>query len=373
VLTSKADDAVRATKLNDVALSPRRDLAAVWGWHGVVVVSTESLEARWDIEGMMPVFSPDNRDLAVADSKGISLYSLTARSLRARLAVGNAVDAIAYSDDGKLLAAAERGGPIHIWNIASGERIATLTSSQKTTALVFDRQGTHLAVASKDGAAALWNIETGKPDWSLRPAGTIVRVWFGPRDRWLMFVRDSGPARIVDRMTGRELAALPHRDEGMVGALNAQKTRAALGSEYIYAPTAIGSRAPVTVWNVANLAPGMLPERTLSGHSGIISSLDFSPNGRWLVTGGLDDAVIVWDLSDGEMIDSYRYSAGGVFRAVFGGDSHHIVVADRDGRVALHDCVPCGSGATLVTAARNKIVQPLSADQRRRYLDGIDR
>jgi len=369
VLTSKADDAVRATKLNDVALSPRRDLAAVWGWHGVVVVSTESLATRWDIDAMMPRFSPDNRDLAVTDLKGVSLYSLATRSPRARLEVGKAIEAMAYSEDGKLLATAEMGGPIHIWDIASGQRTVTLPASQKTAALAFDRQRRHLAVASKDGAAMLWNLETGKPEWSLPRAGEIVRMWFGPDDRWVMFVRDSGPVRVVDRTTGRELAALPHRDEGLVGALNPKKTLLALGSEYIYAPTAAGSRAPVTVWNLANLAPAMLPERTLSAHSGIISSLDFSPDGRWLVTGGLDDAVIVWDLSDGEVIDSYRYSSGGVFRAVFGGDGHHIVVADRDGHVALHDCVPCGSGAALLAAAQARIARQLSAEQRRRYLD----
>jgi WD40 repeat protein len=191
VLTSKADDLVRATKLNDVAISRRRDLAAVWGWHGVVVVSTESLATRWDIDAMMPVFSPDSRDLAVTDLKGVSLYSLATRSPRARLEVGKAIDAMAYSEDGKLLATAVMGGPIHIWDLASGQRTVTLPASQKTTLVAFDRQRRHLAVASTDGAAVLWNLETGKPEWSLPHGAAIVRMWFGPEDRWVMFVRDS--------------------------------------------------------------------------------------------------------------------------------------------------------------------------------------
>ena len=184
----------------------------------------------------------------------------------------------------------------------------------------------------------------------------------------MILVLASGSARVVQRATGREVAVLTHRQgyNGGIGAVNSPKTLLAVGSSYIYAPSATGYRAPVTVWNLANVAPAMLPERTLSGHTGSITSLDFSPDGRWLITGGLDDAVLVWDLNGGDVIDSYRFGSGGVFHAVLGADGHHVMVADRDGRVALHECVPCGGGAALVSAAEAKITRPLSADQRRR-------
>src|SRR5229473_6423091 len=37
-----------------------------------------------------------------------------------------------------------------------------------------------------------------------------------------------------------------------------------------------------------------------SGHSSSISSLAFSPNGKWLASGGLDRSIIFWIASTGE-------------------------------------------------------------------------
>lgn len=78
------------------------------------------------------------------------------------------------------------------------------------------------------------------------------------------------------------------------------------GSRRLPCPIALlGHDSPLEAYWLA-------PERTLSGHSAPTTSIDFSPDGRWLVTGGLDDAVLVSNLSDGEILDSNAYSRGGV-------------------------------------------------------------
>lgn len=263
-------------------------------------------------------------------------------------------------------------GPIDVWEVATGARRVALPSRERAILVAFDRQGRQIVAVSKDGTATLWSLVDGTPTWSVRGTAAIAGAWFGPGDRWVALVPASGATRLVDRATGRELSAFSHRDgyQAQTGALNAAKTWLALGSDYMYAPSALGYRAPVTLWNLTDLAPKMLPERSLVGHSSAITSIDFSPDGRWLVTGGLDNAVLVWDLSDGQIVDSNHYSTGGVFRALFAGDGHHIVVADREGRVSLHDCVPCGNDTALLAVARAKIVSPLSEDQRRRHLPG---
>ncbi|SCU90172.1 LAME_0E07360g1_1 [Lachancea meyersii CBS 8951] len=46
--------------------------------------------------------------------------------------------------------------------------------------------------------------------------------------------------------------------------------------------------------------------RQLWGHSNRISSFDFSPEGRWIVSASLDSSVRVWDLPTGTCIDGIR-------------------------------------------------------------------
>jgi WD40 repeat protein len=372
-LAWRSDDHILAVKLNDLVLSPQRDWAAVWGWHGTVVTRTASLDMKWIAtdDSMAPVFSPDNRDVALSGMKGVTIYRLATRSPRLRLETGAAANVMAYNPDGKLLATSLSSGTVDVWDTVSGKRTARLPLGQRATALAFDRQSNYIAVAVREHGMVLWDLKTGKLLWSLPLAGRIQRIAFGAGARWLVFVPDAAAARVVDVKTGRELATLNHREEGLIGALSPGNTHLALGSKYTFAPTALGSRAPVTLWNLASLAPTMQPERTLVAHSGIITSVDFSPDGRWLATGGLDDAVLVWDLSAGEVIDTYRRSHGGVFRAVFTADSRHIIVADREANVALHDCVPCGDLAPLVEAAQARIVRPLTVEQRRRYVGAL--
>jgi WD40 repeat protein len=38
--------------------------------------------------------------------------------------------------------------------------------------------------------------------------------------------------------------------------------------------------------------------RTFSGHTNGVETLAFSPDGRWLVSGGRDQSIRVWDVGD---------------------------------------------------------------------------
>lgn len=63
----------------------------------------------------------------------------------------------------------------------------------------------------------------------------------------------------------------------------------------------------------------------LSGHTGKVSVLDFSPDGRWLVSGGADQTVRVWDLAHAAPLVAptvLQGHPGGVHAIAFSPDGH---------------------------------------------------
>ncbi len=70
-----------------------------------------------------------------------------------------------------------------------------------------------------------------------------------------------------------------------------------------------------------------------SGHSSSISSLAFSPNGKWLASGGLDRSIILWNASTGEQTRKWTSQNSNVTQLVFSPDSKRLVSADDGGVV----------------------------------------
>jgi len=70
-----------------------------------------------------------------------------------------------------------------------------------------------------------------------------------------------------------------------------------------------------------------------SGHSSSVSALAFSPDGKWLASGGLDRSIILWNLSTGEQTRKWASQNSNVTQLVFSPDSKRLVSADDGGIV----------------------------------------
>ena len=72
--------------------------------------------------------------------------------------------------------------------------------------------------------------------------------------------------------------------------------------------------------------------RTLEGHSGVVSAVALTADGRRAVSASADRSVVVWDLESGEALCRFVGDAG-FYAVAVSGDGGVILAGDAGGRV----------------------------------------
>ena len=149
------------------------------------------------------------------------------------------VTAIAFSPDGKLLATADRGGGIIVWESDKGKEYVTLPGHKVAVTGVAFMMGV-VASASEDGAIKLWDVKEGKEikSWAAHPGG-VESVDFTPDGRLVSSGRDK-TAKVWDQTGKQIMASQPFSDIAL---------RAEIAGERVVAGDWTGT---VRVWNLAD-------------------------------------------------------------------------------------------------------------------------
>lgn len=73
------------------------------------------------------------------------------------------------------------------------------------------------------------------------------------------------------------------------------------------------------------------------GHSKYITSADFHPEGKYAVTGGFDNSIILWNIESGKQIRMYNRHTGPIWSVVFSPDGKQILSTSADQTAKLYD------------------------------------
>ena len=278
------------------------------------------------VEGV--AFSPDGRLLATASmDKTARLWDpATGDCLRTLTGHDGEVFGVAFSPDGRLLATASMDKTARLWDPATGDCLRTLTGHDGDVyGVAFNPDGRLLATSSDDHKARLWDPATG--DCLRTLTGHDGEVWgvaFSPDGRLLATASDDKTARLWDPATGDCLRTLTGHDGEVFGM--------AFSPDGRLLATASDDKT-ARLWDPAT--GDCL--RTLTGHDGEVFGMAFSPDGRLLATASMDKTARLWDPATGDCLRTLTGHDGEVVGVAFSPDGRLLATASFDETARLWD------------------------------------
>jgi len=137
------------------------------------------------------ILDPAGNRLACASRHDARVDILDVVSGRSLLTVSNppGVSAVAWSSDGRWLAAAGLDFRIGVWDSASGRQLGVLAGhSSLITSIVFNHAGDRLASSGYDDVVRLWDVDSGRQIAGYPGGGRDLQ--FSPDDRQLLGWQD---------------------------------------------------------------------------------------------------------------------------------------------------------------------------------------
>ncbi len=311
-------ETLRERRLLDTG-SPIRAVALRPGAGSAEVVSAGAAGRvqRWDAVTLQPLgppltgpasevlavaYSPDGRRIAAGDLDGqLWIWDTDRGAVLARgaaIAGDGAIRALLYSPDGRRILTGGVGRPLRVHDAASGRALGTVTDepSEVNSALALSPDGRTLAAADV-GTLWLWSWGGGRwvgralgEEAALERIGATEALAFDGTGQWLAAGSRGlqGWVTVWEVATGRPVGQ-PVQVTGSVGSL--QFLPQPVDGGPAAAPALLVGARGLETWDVAS---GLRLETWMHAQYGNLHGLALSADGRWGVSGGSDGLLRVW-------------------------------------------------------------------------------
>ncbi len=228
-------------------------------------------------------FAPDGQRVAlVSQDNSVRWYDLNDGTERVRVTLASTPQWMEHSPDGKYLAY-EAFMRFIVVDIATSAKIAEFTHTSTLTALAWHPNGRYLAVGYRNGDLLLFDTVRSRGRWLHSHMQYVSAITFEAGGQMVASSSWDSTQRFCDPVTGRTLFETK-------GGSQIESTSD--GRWFVFLDDDGGIRArenlPSSVFRTVALAE-------LDEHS---SGVDFSPDGRWLVSGS-KMGLRIWDMSRG--------------------------------------------------------------------------
>jgi WD40 repeat protein len=309
--------------------------------------------------------SPDGSMLITTDyhNRIAEAWDVRARQLSYTFDLhSDGVSSAAFDTAGQRLLLTSRDGTASLWNMPVRPQWQLESHEFAPRTLRFDADGRTLLVGGGDygqGRAELFDVETRA---SLRRydghQSAVVYVAFSPDAENLITASLDGTARLWNRSSGALLAILNH------GPLGLETAQFSADGRYLLTTsdtTQLGAQDAAGVWDAAT-------GRHIAWlrHEGMIMRAAFDGESGRIATGGTDHAIRIWNATDGSLLRTLTGHTEMLRSVQFSRDGHHLLSAAHDGSVRIWDAETGMVIHQLADAALGLVTQALYAPDERR-------
>jgi WD40 repeat protein len=267
---------------------------------------------------------------------------------------------VAFSPDGRLLAAGDGASQVTLWDTDTGQSVRVLHGGppgapeidRAIGSLAFSPDGTRLGAGLGmptmsvldygRQAVKVWDPRTGNEvgSWGAH-ANTIAGLAFAPDGRRLATASHDGTVKLWEAGTWRELRSWTAE------SISARRTRAGASAAdqpprshafdaVAFAPDGRSLAAgledgTIVAWDLASGRE----RHARRGHSSFVYDLAYSRDGRTLASAGWDRLVKLWDARTGRELRVLRGHGNQVMGVAFAPDSRTLASFDSDGVLRL--------------------------------------
>jgi len=283
---------------------------------------------------------------------------------------------VAFHPKGKVIASAG-GNQVHTWDAATGKLIKVLVNLGKTDkpikAIAFSPDGQQLAVGADDGILRVVESDTGKEVFAGAPRNArIEKVAFSPNGK-LIAVGDNNS----------QVAVYAPQAKGNTLAMSVQGVDLGAAASVAFtadggAVFACGRDGKIRLLSGPNPDGGTTPStatklREYVGHTGMVYGLAVTSDGKFLVTGGEDKTVRVWDVASGKQLRSFQGHTDSVTAVAVRGDGRQVASASGDGAMRVWDLTTVDDHKALTDAKESLWALALSPDGKHLAAAGADK
>jgi WD40 repeat protein/serine/threonine protein kinase len=250
-------------------------------------------------------FSPDGRYiLSSGVDKFILQWDWEDETIVRQYEFSDSAYDVYFSPDSKTFFSSALENETHLWDLESGERLLTLKGHTAAIFRVdFSPDGETVLTSSQDGSIRLWNLETGAEIHRfIGHSDYVYDVEFLPNGTQFISSSYDSTLRLWDIETDETSLIFDGHDSAVYQVLfNSDGTQM----------LSVSKDQTIHLWDTQTgeliriFGPDSPDTEEIEGHSNRAISVAYSPDEKFIISGGYDNVMHLWDVETGELLRTF--------------------------------------------------------------------